>query len=171
MRVRVLTIPPLPHVKAWFEIPSFITSSGGTIESLKIAICEQMFKPDNGTKFHHSQISLEVDQYELLDHSSAQIVRENDLIEIKLTQQRLSGVKRKREQYEATSFALKKASQPPMKVFPLATHHYSQTHILFQICIALRFYLFFVYFICVVYIVHFVHFVHFRIIDRLIFIL
>jgi hypothetical protein len=78
MRIRLRSSPPLPPLKAWFVIPSTFSMDSNTITDLKREI-HSRFLTSNET-LHTSQITLELDEFELLDDSSLNVIRENDLL-------------------------------------------------------------------------------------------
>ncbi|TFK88073.1 hypothetical protein K466DRAFT_489685 [Polyporus arcularius HHB13444] len=79
MRVKIESVAPLPHVKAWFSAQAL-----PTIHDLKISLCSDLFA------FKHASIDAEdivliLDDFELLDSSPTDIVRDGDLIIVKKT--------------------------------------------------------------------------------------
>lgn len=74
MRVKIESVAPLPHVKAWFSAQAL-----PTIHDLKISLCSDLFA------FKHASIDAEdivliLDDFELLDSSPTDVVRDGDLI-------------------------------------------------------------------------------------------
>jgi hypothetical protein len=92
MRVRLQSQPPLPLLKAWFEIPLALVNPQETIEDLKVELCRKVLTPPwtgkhgpsdtlkGNEKLRADQIILEIDDFELLDGSAVNVIRENDLI-------------------------------------------------------------------------------------------
>lgn len=74
MRVKVESVAPLPHVKAWFSAQAL-----PTIYDLKTSLCSDLHA------FKHASINAEdivliLDDFELLDSSSIDVVRDGDLV-------------------------------------------------------------------------------------------
>ncbi|OSD01695.1 hypothetical protein PYCCODRAFT_1411887 [Trametes coccinea BRFM310] len=77
MRLKVESVPPLPHVKAWFSanaLPSVL--------DLKTSLCTDLHALKQG-RVQPQDILLLLDDFELLDSSSIDVVRDGDLIVIK----------------------------------------------------------------------------------------
>ena len=76
MRIRVSTVPPLSLAKVWSSLSSL--SAAATISNLKYSLCTQIpaLKGLRG-----DQIRLFVDDFELLDALSIDIIRENDHVQ------------------------------------------------------------------------------------------
>lgn len=74
-RIRLQSSSPLPPLKAWYLIPSTVT----TIRDLKLALCSQlpMFKD---MRIQPAHIMLEIDGFELLEESHIDLVREGDIL-------------------------------------------------------------------------------------------
>ncbi|KAI9069562.1 hypothetical protein FKP32DRAFT_60375 [Trametes sanguinea] len=74
MRLKVESVPPLPHVKAWFSahaLPSVLDLKASLCADLH-ALSDAHIKPED--------ILLLLDDFELLDSSSIDVVRDGDLI-------------------------------------------------------------------------------------------
>ncbi|KAI0786529.1 hypothetical protein C8Q75DRAFT_808499 [Abortiporus biennis] len=88
MRIKFESSPPLPIFKAWFYI-----TKEKTLSELKTGLAAQI--SSNGNKFLASDLLLLLDDFELLDSSSVEILREGDTIQlrrrhVKQTQQGVS---------------------------------------------------------------------------------
>ena len=81
MRFRILTRPPLPTVKAWFSIPytEYYDRETKTIRELKDEICSRIPALDEA-KISGQDITLLVDEFELLDGDETNIIRDNDIV-------------------------------------------------------------------------------------------
>lgn len=79
MRIRLRSIPPLPSLKAWFELPSAMLSEESTIKDLKQEVARKLLNNEKDT-VDAIHILLELDDFELLDDSSISVIRENDLL-------------------------------------------------------------------------------------------
>ncbi|KAI0676658.1 hypothetical protein C8Q78DRAFT_1073437 [Trametes maxima] len=77
MRVKVESVAPLPHVKAWFT-----TNAVPTILDLKTSFCSDL-GPLSHERFRPQDILLLLDDFELLDSSAIDVLRDGDLIIIK----------------------------------------------------------------------------------------
>ncbi|KAI0329908.1 hypothetical protein GY45DRAFT_1278743 [Cubamyces sp. BRFM 1775] len=100
MRVKVESVPPLPHVKAWFSanaLPSIL--------DLKNSLCADL-QPLSHERVLPEHILLLLDDFELLDSSPIDVVRDGDLIVIK---KRPSPPQSKRKAPEAASPSRKRA--------------------------------------------------------------
>ncbi|KZT13197.1 uncharacterized protein LAESUDRAFT_754192 [Laetiporus sulphureus 93-53] len=77
MRIKVESAPPLPPVKAWFS-----THSATTVLELKSVLCADLHAlRDDGIQ--GQDIALVLDDFELLDASPIDVVRDGDLVVIK----------------------------------------------------------------------------------------
>src|SRR5258705_204495 len=76
MRIRVFTFPPLPITKVWSSLGNLPSSA--TVGDLKRSLCKQV-PALKGLK--SDEIRLFVDDFELLEVLSIDIVRENDTVE------------------------------------------------------------------------------------------
>jgi hypothetical protein len=76
MRVKLITNPPLPSLKAWF---SFELSPTQSISSLKNQICSDV-QLLRGLKLKGHDIKLVLDEFQLLDEGPIHVLREGDLI-------------------------------------------------------------------------------------------
>ncbi|KAG5653274.1 hypothetical protein H0H81_001338 [Sphagnurus paluster] len=82
MRLRIQTKPPLPDLKAWYSPPPQDLPS--SIRELKQAICSQIpLLQTCGVS--SSNLILLLDDFELLDINPLEVVRDGDLIFIKVT--------------------------------------------------------------------------------------
>ena len=88
MRIRVLTSPPLPHVKAWFVVPDGaqnITSSSLVHAEPSL---ENIFGLKNALRngipalrpLSAADLILMIDGFELLDESSTAVIKDGDLV-------------------------------------------------------------------------------------------
>lgn len=91
MRIRIRSHPPLPPLKAWFQLPKH----EDTIFAIKRLLCSQLLEPH----CHPAQLRLEMEDFELLNNTLISVLRDGDLVDLKY-EQRLSGAKRKRETEE-----------------------------------------------------------------------
>ncbi|TFY83258.1 hypothetical protein EWM64_g753 [Hericium alpestre] len=89
MRVRVITSPPLPELKAWFSLATLAEDASVTILKDKLCKTLQALR-DAGVCGQDTILSL--DDFELLDESRIDILRDGDLICIRT---RLNVSKRK----------------------------------------------------------------------------
>lgn len=74
MRVKVESVAPLPHVKAWFSAQAI-----PTIFDLKTSLCSDLFALKDGP-INPEDLVLLLDDFELLDSSPIDVVRDGDLI-------------------------------------------------------------------------------------------
>ena len=74
MRLKVETVAPLPHVKAWF-----CANAIPTIHDLKTSLCADL-PPLRGAAVHPQDLILLLDDFELLDSSPIDVVRDGDLV-------------------------------------------------------------------------------------------
>ncbi len=74
MRVKVESVAPLPHVKAWFSAHAI-----PTVHDLKTALCADLL-PFNAAGVRAQNLILLLDDFELLDSSPIDVVRDGDLI-------------------------------------------------------------------------------------------
>ncbi|KAI0352789.1 hypothetical protein OH77DRAFT_1459755 [Trametes cingulata] len=77
MRVKVESVAPLPHVKAWFS-----ANAVPTIFDLKTALCADLV-PLSQDRIRPQDVLLLLDDFELLDSSPIDVVRDGDLVVIK----------------------------------------------------------------------------------------
>ena len=80
MRFRLATKPPLRPLKAWFDIPD--SDSEVNICSLKYQICSrisQLIDEDGSTPLPE-ELTLTLDDFELLEDSNVKVVKENETI-------------------------------------------------------------------------------------------
>jgi hypothetical protein len=83
MRLRIQTFSPLPELKVWYSTDNHPISDAANIAYLKQAICTQVpaltqFGVDG------SNLVLLLDSFELLDDSPLSVVRDGDLICIRI---------------------------------------------------------------------------------------
>jgi hypothetical protein len=81
MRLRILTTPPLPDVKAWFSTLPLDPSA--TVADFKTDICSRI-QSLKDARIHADDIALVLDDFDLLNESSIDVVRDGDLISLKL---------------------------------------------------------------------------------------
>jgi hypothetical protein len=81
MRLRIVTTPPLPKVKAWFNVDLPDEATGVSV--LKDHLCEYVLALKNAG-FRGSDVLLLLDDFEFLNESSLSVLRDGDLIQIKL---------------------------------------------------------------------------------------
>ncbi len=74
MRVKVETVAPLPHVKAWFS-----THAVPSILDLKTSLCTDL-PPLAHERVRPEDIFLLLDDFELLDASPIDVVHDGDLL-------------------------------------------------------------------------------------------
>jgi hypothetical protein len=88
MRLRIQTIPPLPELKVWYSADHDTTlDASSTIAHLKHAICLQVpALRDSAVNGRH--LVLLLDTFELLDDSPFGLLRDGDLICIKVLHKR-----------------------------------------------------------------------------------
>ncbi|KAI0643595.1 hypothetical protein C8Q79DRAFT_1022626 [Trametes meyenii] len=77
MRLKVESVAPLPHVKAWFS-----TNAVPTILDLKASLCSDL-SPLSHDRVRPQDVLLLLDDFELLDSSAIDVVRDGDLVVIK----------------------------------------------------------------------------------------
>lgn len=87
MRLRILTASPLPEVKAWFNVD---TASTRTITDLKRRICDGVVALNDAHVLAKDLILL-LDDFELLDASPLDILRDGDLMCIKTSSLKRKG--------------------------------------------------------------------------------
>jgi hypothetical protein len=98
IRVRLTTHPPLPPLKAWFDVDNTKCNS---ILDLKRAICSQV-KLFRDAQLHPRQIGLVIDDWDLLAESNLSVIRDGEIVGVRLCepskwQQSCPERKRKRE--------------------------------------------------------------------------
>lgn len=76
MRIRVLTVPPLPITKVWSSLNNL--PSAATVSDLKYSLCKQV-PALKGLK--SDQLRLFVDDFELLETLPLDVVHENDIVQ------------------------------------------------------------------------------------------
>lgn len=79
MRIRVRSVGPLPSVKAWYEV-SVGAMEPKTVADLKNELCQTVFGHEQDMSVTAANIIIELDEFELLDNSSLNVVHENDLL-------------------------------------------------------------------------------------------
>ncbi|KAH9853351.1 hypothetical protein C2E23DRAFT_755320 [Lenzites betulinus] len=102
MRLKVETVPPLPLLKAWFS-----THAVPSILDLKLALCTGL-SPLVHHRIDPHHILLLLDDFELLDASPIDVVRDGDLVVIK-SRPAPPPTKRKAPAHDAGSPARKRA--------------------------------------------------------------
>lgn len=76
MRFRLTTKPPLPLVKAWYALSP---TPGLDVAALKTELCSRLpALHQHGVS--PNQILLSIDEFELLDESELDVLKENDLV-------------------------------------------------------------------------------------------
>ena len=88
MRLRIVTNAPLPPLKAWFFDGSLQPSA--TILDLKDAICSHIHS-FRDAHIQGREIALSLNEFELLNELGINVVRDGDLISIKLVPSQSSG--------------------------------------------------------------------------------
>ncbi|KAH8118299.1 hypothetical protein DFH11DRAFT_1566691 [Phellopilus nigrolimitatus] len=80
MRFRLATKPPLNSLKAWFDLEDNV--SGLDIFGVKKQICNRLrdLRDEDDAPLYADGLSLSIDDFDLLDDSSAQVIKENDLV-------------------------------------------------------------------------------------------
>lgn len=89
MRLKITTSPPLPPLQAWYFLPdsalrpSTLRLEEGepctTVESLKQRLCSEL-KTLRDARISKENVALLLDGFELLDSSSADVLRDGDLL-------------------------------------------------------------------------------------------
>lgn len=79
MRVRLQSLPPLVPLKAWYEIPPLLLSGSSTIEHIKHELCNKFLKQPS-QEFSTGNITIELENYEILNDCAVTVLRENDLL-------------------------------------------------------------------------------------------
>lgn len=74
MRVKLESVAPLPHIKAWFSAHAL-----PTIYDLKTALCTDL-NPLKDASIEAHDLLLLLDDFELLDSSPIDVVHDGDLI-------------------------------------------------------------------------------------------
>lgn len=92
MRLRIQTFSPLPELKAWYSTDA----SDGTISHLKHDICLQV-PPLRQFGVNGPHLVLLLDNFELLDDSPLSVVRDGDLICIRILSSDQPVILRKRK--------------------------------------------------------------------------
>ncbi|KAG9219430.1 hypothetical protein CCMSSC00406_0005324 [Pleurotus cornucopiae] len=117
MRVKIQTNSPLPPLKAWYATKS-LEGPNPTIADLKKQICTNVDAIRAATKGRAAQLTLTLDDFELLDVSPLDVLRDGDLIVIGLNsaeEQATSSHLGKRKRSSSVKTPLKYASKqkPP----------------------------------------------------------
>jgi hypothetical protein len=81
MRLRVLSVPPLPDLKAWFSTNPL--DHLATVSDLKKLVCSRIPALDDAN-IQDASLVFVLDDFELLNESGIDVVRDGDLIHIKL---------------------------------------------------------------------------------------
>jgi hypothetical protein len=88
MRIRVTTLPPLPSIQVWYPLPeptlsrastSRLAQQPFTIQSLKERLCSDLTTLRN-LRIREEDVVLVMDEFELLDSSGVDVLRDGDLI-------------------------------------------------------------------------------------------
>ncbi|EJU05984.1 hypothetical protein DACRYDRAFT_112795, partial [Dacryopinax primogenitus] len=80
-RVKVITHAPLPLVRVWFEVSTAVLR-GATVRDLKEELCQSIPALADGG-LSATNITLEIDEFELLDESGVSVIQNEDLLSIK----------------------------------------------------------------------------------------
>ncbi|KIM83320.1 hypothetical protein PILCRDRAFT_819569 [Piloderma croceum F 1598] len=114
MRLKLQTNPPLSPLKAWFPLPKSSPSTLLTINELKHHLCTHLPVLTKSC-VHAKDIVLVLDDFELLDETEVGVLRDGDLICIKLDGSR-SSAKRKAldEDTNETHKKLRQSSIAPL---------------------------------------------------------
>ncbi|KAF9817633.1 hypothetical protein IEO21_03289 [Rhodonia placenta] len=98
MRIKLESVPPLPLVKAWFSV-----HSATTVSELKSVLCSDLPAFLDG-QLRGGDILLLLEDFELLDSSPIDVIREGDLIIVKRNPSVTSSNKRKAPETDLESF-------------------------------------------------------------------
>lgn len=86
MRIKVASVPPLPSIHVWYSLPESTPASSSraqekliTIQSLKQRLCADLGALHDA-RIHAEDILLLMDDFELLDSSGVDVLRDGDLI-------------------------------------------------------------------------------------------
>lgn len=74
MRIKIASIPPLPFVKAWYSV-----TSASTVADLKTSLCADL-PPFQRDRINGRDIILVLDDFDLLNASPVDVIRDGDLI-------------------------------------------------------------------------------------------
>lgn len=74
MRIKLQSFPPLPTLRAWFSI-----HSATTVKELKSVLCQELPALQDGA-LNPEDIVLVLDDFDLLDFSPIDVIRDGDLI-------------------------------------------------------------------------------------------
>lgn len=74
MRIKLESTSPLPIVKAWFHVESI-----SNVQELKSSLCSKLLQFCDAN-INHRDIILLLDDYELLDTSTIDILRDGDAV-------------------------------------------------------------------------------------------
>ncbi|KIJ32312.1 hypothetical protein M422DRAFT_265808 [Sphaerobolus stellatus SS14] len=77
-RIRISSTPPLPPFKIWFLVPEDVTS----IRGIKKLICTNVAAVKEA-KLRADQLVLEMDEFELPDDGSIELIRDTDILMLK----------------------------------------------------------------------------------------
>ncbi|KAL5487853.1 hypothetical protein ACEPAI_5961 [Sanghuangporus weigelae] len=115
MRFRVASRPPVKPLKAWFDIPN----DGSVIDILgvKSQLCSRLRQlAEDGTIGAPTEISLFIDDFELLDDSGLDVIQENDLVHISSNTRRQSRLQKRKptDDQESTEYYHKKRRLPDL---------------------------------------------------------
>ncbi|PCH41662.1 hypothetical protein WOLCODRAFT_132061 [Wolfiporia cocos MD-104 SS10] len=126
MRVKVESVHPLPTVKAWFSV-----HSATNIEALKEVLCSDLHTLQTA-QIRARDITLVLDDFELLDPSPIDVVRDGDLIVYRIAHATVNkrkallddpGTARKREKRASS---VTKSDAPPTWTVPGKSQHTKQ---------------------------------------------
>ncbi|EJD35966.1 hypothetical protein AURDEDRAFT_154733 [Auricularia subglabra TFB-10046 SS5] len=93
MRFRLHTVPPLPPYKAWYVLPAAVTDdASSTVLDIKRALCSNVLSDSSP-----DQLALFIDDFEILDGTSVEVVQPGDLITAKQRAVSAAGVGTKRK--------------------------------------------------------------------------
>ncbi|KAL5527579.1 hypothetical protein ACEPAG_6380 [Sanghuangporus baumii] len=115
MRFRVASRPPVKPLKAWFDIPN----DGSVIDILgvKSQLCSRLRQlAEDGTIVAPTEISLFIEDFELLDDSSLDVIQENDLVHISSKTRRQSRLQKRKptDDQKSTEYSHKKRRLPDL---------------------------------------------------------
>ncbi|KAJ7695154.1 hypothetical protein B0H17DRAFT_1056639 [Mycena rosella] len=115
MRLRIQSIPPLPDVKVWY---TFQGEEGKTVANLKSDLARDVFALRK-----HAPLDLSLDGFRFLDSSSLDVLRDGDLIIVKMAEAESSkrtegSKKRKRSSSPVRRTQTKPPSLPLLSLTP-----------------------------------------------------
>ena len=77
MRIKIITSPPIPHLKFWFQIPEPLAPGLANILQLKRMLVVHLETLSDFVPAHRLSLSLE--GFEILDSSPCNILRDGDM--------------------------------------------------------------------------------------------